>query len=84
MKHAFEIDIVLKKLLYDESWMDDGDYEEVLDLTFKAMDITKQKISDNIEVGIKNGYTVKQQLELLELVLSNQQQYGDDTHVATL
>lgn len=70
MKHEIEIDKLLKELLYDESWMDDEDYKEVIDLTFKTMGITKQKLSDDIEIGIKNGYTVKQQIDLLKRVLN--------------
>ena len=70
MKHETEIDNLLKELLYDESWMDDKDYKEVIDLTFKTMGITKQKLSDDIEIGIKNGYTVKQQIDLLKRVLN--------------
>jgi len=57
-------------LLYDESWMDDEDYKEVIDLTFKTMGITKHKLSDYIEIGIKKGYTVKQQIDLLKRVLN--------------
>jgi hypothetical protein len=34
------------------------------------MGITKQKLSDDIEIGIKNGYTVKQQIDLLKRVLN--------------
>jgi len=70
MKHETEIDKLLKELLYDERWMDDVDYKEVIDLTFKTMGITKQKLSDDIEVGIKNGHTVKQQIDLLKRVLN--------------
>ncbi len=70
MKHESEIDNLLKELLYDESWMDDEDYKELIDLTFKTMGITKQKLSDDIEIGIKNGYTVKQQIDLLKRVLN--------------
>lgn len=70
MKHETKIDNLLKELLYDESWMDDEDYKEVIDLTFKTMGITKQKLSDDIEIGIKNGYTVKQQIDLLKRVLN--------------
>jgi hypothetical protein len=70
MKHETEIDRLLKELLYDESWMDDEDYKEVIDLTFRTMGITKQKLSDDIEIGIKNGYTVKQQIDLLKRVLN--------------
>ena len=32
--------------------------------------LLKQKLSDDIEVGVKNGYTVEQQIELLKRVLT--------------
>ncbi len=70
MKHETVIDRLLKELLYDESWMDDEDYKEVVDLTFRTMGITKQKLSNDIEIGIKNGYTVEQQIDLLKRVLN--------------
>jgi len=70
MKHEIEINKLLKELLHDESWMDDEDYKEVIDLTFKTMGITKQKLSDDIDIGVKNGYTVKQQIDLLKQVLN--------------
>ncbi len=70
MKHETEIDNLLKELLYDESWMDDNDYKEVIELTFKTTGITKQKLSDSIETGIKNGYNVEQQIELLRKYLN--------------
>ena len=70
MKHETEIDRLLKELLYDESWMDDEDYKELIYLTFRTMGITKQKLSDDIEIGIKNGYTVKQQIDLLKRFLN--------------
>ena len=70
VKYENEIDALLKDLLYDESWMDDEDYKEVIEETFKIMGITKQKLSDDIEVGVKNGYTVEQQIFLLKRVLN--------------
>jgi hypothetical protein len=70
MKYETEIDNLLKELFYQESWMNDEDYKKVIDLTFKIMGITKQKLSDDIEIGVKNGYTVKQQIELLKRVLN--------------
>lgn len=70
MKHEIEINKLLKELFYDESWMDDNDYKEVIELTFKTTGITKQKLSDSIETGIKNGYNVEQQIELLRKYLN--------------
>jgi hypothetical protein len=40
IKYEKEIDTLLKDLLYDESWMDDNDYKEVIEETFKIMGIT--------------------------------------------
>jgi|688.fasta_scaffold518952_4 hypothetical protein len=70
MKHETEIDNLLKELFY-ESWMDDEDYKEVIDLTFKNTGITKQKLSDDIEIGIQYGYTVDLQIELLKRALKD-------------
>jgi len=69
MKHEIEIDNLLKELFYDESWMGEEDYKEVIYLTFETVGVTKQKLSDDIETGIKNGHTVKQQIDLLKRVL---------------
>lgn len=49
--------------------MNDEDYLEVLEMTFKTVGTSKQKLSDDIEIGIKNGYTIEQQISLLKLVL---------------
>jgi hypothetical protein len=70
VKYENEIDALLKDLLYDERWMDDEDYKEVIEETFKIIGITKQKLSDDIEIGVKNGYTVEQQIVLLKRVLN--------------
>jgi len=69
MKHEIEIDKLLKELIY-ENWMDDEDYREATDLAFNAMGITKQKLSDDIDAGVRNGYTVEQQIELLKRFLN--------------
>ena len=70
IKYENEIDALLRDFLYDESWMDDEDYKEVIETTFETMGITKQKISDDIEIGVKNGYTVEQQIILFKRVLN--------------
>jgi len=70
VKYENEIDALLKDLIYDKSWMDDEDYKEVVEETFKILGITKQKLSDDIEIGVKNGHTVEQQIALLKRVLN--------------
>ena len=68
IKYEKEIDKLLKDLFY-ATWMDDEDYKEVIDETFKVMGITKQKLSDDIEIGVKNGYTVEQQFQLFKILV---------------
>lgn len=65
MKHEAEIDNILKELL-QESWMTDEEYEEMLSNVLGVLNITKQKMSDNIETGIKNGYSVDRQIQILK------------------
>lgn len=70
MKYETEINEILNTVLPKESWMTDEEHKEVIEETFKQMGINKQKLSDDIEVGVKNGYTVKQQIDLLKRVLN--------------
>lgn len=70
MKYKTEIDKLLKDLLY-EDWMSEDTYQDMIKLTFEKMDITKQKLSDDIEIGVKNGYTVNQQIKLIKHFLLN-------------
>ena len=67
MKHKKVIEEFLRHLFL-EDWMDKEDYESVLELTLKGCDTTIQKLSDEIEVGVKNGYTVSKQIELMKQV----------------
>jgi len=70
MKYETEINEILNTVLPKESWMTDDEHKEIIEETFMQMGVNKQKLSDDIEVGIKNGYTVKQQIELLKRVLN--------------
>ena len=70
MKYETEINEILNTALPKESWMTDEEHKEIIEETFKQMDINKQKLSDDIEVGVKNGYTVKQQIDLVKRVLN--------------
>lgn len=46
----------------------DGD-EEAISFALKQMGITYQQLSDEIDIGIQNGYSVDDQLAILEKVL---------------
>ena len=71
MKYETEINEILNTAFPKESWMTDEDYQEIIEETFKQMGINKQKLSDDIEVGVKNGYTVEQQIDLLKRVFKH-------------
>ena len=70
MKYETEINEILNTVLPKESWMTNEEHQEIIEETFKQMGINKKKLSDDIEVGVKNGYTVKQQIDLLKRVLN--------------
>lgn len=68
MKHEKEIDDLLRELFFQE-WMNEDDFNEVITLTLKAAEISKQNLSDNLETGIKNGFPIKQQFDILKHIL---------------
>lgn len=65
MKHEKEIDALLREILYFEDLMDEEDYLLVVDEALNTAGITKQDLSNDIEVGLRNGYTLEEQLILL-------------------
>lgn len=70
MKYETEINEMLKIAIPKESWMSDDEYKEIIDNTFKKAGITKQRLSEVIQTGVKNGYTVDQQINILKLTLN--------------
>lgn len=58
MKYEIEIDEFLRNIIY-ESWMDDEDYNTILNETLNQLGISKKIISDDIETGVMNGYSNK-------------------------
>ena len=68
MKYEDEINEILNTFIPKKSWMTDEDHKEVIEETFKRTGMSKQQLSDDIEVGIKNGYSIKEQVDLLKQV----------------
>jgi DNA repair exonuclease SbcCD ATPase subunit len=62
MKHEKEIDALLEELFRSE-WMTDEDYSVFLKEVFKQTGISKQTLSEQIELGEINGFGVETQLE---------------------
>lgn len=65
VKHEKEILAFLRELLYDEEWMSEEEYQDLVEETYRTTGITQQEFSDNLEEGIKKGHTIEQQLELV-------------------
>lgn len=61
MKHEKEIDALLEELFRSE-WMTDEDYSMFLKEVFKQTGISKQTLSEQIELGEINGFSVETQL----------------------
>lgn len=69
MKYEKEIDQLLRDIIY-EYWMDEEDYNEVITEIFKQLGSNKEKLSSDIEIGIKNGYSIETQFALVKRVLN--------------
>ena len=70
MKYETEINEMLSIAIPKESWMTEDEHGEIINETFNQMGITKQQLSDDIEKGVKNGYTVEKQIAVLKLALN--------------
>lgn len=69
VKYEEYIDEVIRELVY-ESWMSEEDYKTIVDIMEKSGELNKQEISDAIEQGAKNGYTVQQQVTIVKLIIN--------------
>lgn len=68
MKYEEEIDTILRELLFEE-WMTDDEYNDVISLTFEKIGKTKEDLSNDLDFGVKNGYPIKLQLDILKEIL---------------
>ena len=50
--------------------MSEEDYNEVISETFKQLGTNREKLSNDIEIGIKNGYSIETQFALVKRVLN--------------
>lgn len=69
MKYEKEIDQFLRNMIY-EDWMNEEDYNNIISETLKQIGINKEKLSTDIEIGIKNGYSIETQLALVKRILN--------------
>ena len=65
-----EINSFLKEQFY-ESWMDEDDWVMFLDELEKQSGASIQSLSNDLQVGLKNGHSIEKQFELVRVVLKN-------------
>jgi len=65
MKYEKEIDQILEDVLH-EFWMDAVDFEEIIEEITSQPGMSKQEMSDALDVGISNGYTIEEQTTLIK------------------
>ncbi len=68
MKHEKEINQILRDLIY-EDWMSDDDYNIAISQIFEALGIDMEKLNNDLEIGLKNGYSIEDQFKLIRRVL---------------
>jgi hypothetical protein len=68
MKHEKEINQILRDLIY-EDWMSDDDYNIAMSQIFEDLGIDMEKLNNDLEIGLKNGYSIEDQFKLIRRVL---------------
>lgn len=68
MKYEKEIDQFLIDIIY-EDWMSKDDYDSIIYDMFNEHGITKESLSNDIEAGIKNGFTLETQFNVIKKII---------------
>jgi len=69
MKHEKIIDELFRKMFRDEN-MNDEEYNKFLNETFIKSGLSKQGISDDLENGVKNGYSIDAQMGIIAKIFN--------------
>lgn len=64
-----EIDQLLRDILY-EDWMTEDDYKKTLDIIYSEQGVDKQELITDIKVGIENGYSAQEQIEMVKSIFN--------------
>ncbi len=68
MKYEKEIDLLLREVIYDDVWMNEDDYQQAVELVLKETNMTKEVLSDQLQTGCDNGYSIEQQFHIIKEV----------------
>ena len=65
-----EINEFLKEQFY-EDWMDENDWSMFLEALERQFGVSVQSLSNDLQVGLKNGHSIEKQFDLVKTVLKN-------------
>ncbi len=76
MKHEISINQIFE-MLY-ESWMNQEDKDYVKTELLKNMGVTMEQLDEDLETGVKNGFSVEVQLELIRKFISKKRKQAQE------
>lgn len=65
-----EINAFLKEQFY-EDWMDENDWSMFLEALETQSGVSIRSLSNDLQVGLKNGHSIEKQFEIVRTVLKN-------------
>lgn len=60
----------LFKEVFQESWMSEQDWQEIEEAIFEVTGLSYEKLEQDLEVGVNNGYSIEKQFKLLRIALT--------------
>lgn len=67
MKYEKEIDDMFRSIFY-EDFLDEDEFNFLINEGLKQNNISKQVISDQLETGVNNGYSIEDQIMLVKMM----------------
>lgn len=76
MKHEASLNQIFE-MLY-EPWMSQEDKDYVKSEFLKSMGVTMEQLDEDLETGVKNGFSVEIQLELIRKFIAKKRKQKQD------
>jgi hypothetical protein len=76
MKHEASLNQIFE-MLY-EPWMSQEDKDYVKSELLKSMGVTMEQLDEDLETGVKNGFSVEVQLELIRKFIAKKRKQKQD------
>lgn len=75
MKYEKEIDKLLEEL-FRADWMSDEDYSNFVKEVLSQTGISKQLLSEQMELGVMNGFDIETQIEAVKKAVKSEEAGG--------